>query len=65
MRANRLGAIAPSVLIYPQTQVPAVLDALRREKPALWWSIRSKPWTCQTKTACQARWGKSANPQPP
>ena len=35
MRANRLGAIAPSVLIYPQTQVPAVLDALRREKPAL------------------------------
>ena len=35
MRANRLGAIAPSVLINPQTQVPAVLDALRREKPAL------------------------------
>ncbi|HCC64141.1 MAG TPA: DNA repair protein RadA, partial [Flavobacteriales bacterium] len=35
MRANRLGAISPSVLIYPQTQVPAVLDALRREKPAL------------------------------
>ena len=35
MRANRLGAIAPSVLIYPQTQVPAVLDALRREKPTL------------------------------
>jgi len=35
MRANRLGTIAPSVLIFPQTQVPAVLDALRAEKPAL------------------------------
>ena len=35
MRANRLGNIAPEVLIFPQTQVPAVLDALRKEQPAL------------------------------
>jgi len=35
MRANRLGTIAPSVLIIPQTQVPAVLDALRAEAPSL------------------------------
>ena len=35
MRANRLGTIAPSVLIFPQTQVPAVLDALRSEAPSL------------------------------
>ena len=35
MRANRLGEIAPSALIFPQTQVPAVLDALREERPSL------------------------------
>ena len=35
MRANRLGTIAPSVLIFPQTQVPAVLDAFRSEAPSL------------------------------
>ena len=35
MRANRLGNIGPEVLIFPQTQVPAVLDALRTEQPAL------------------------------
>jgi DNA repair protein RadA/Sms len=35
MRANRLGNIPASVLIFPQTQVPAVLDALRAEKPSL------------------------------
>ena len=35
LRASRLGPIAPSVLIFPQTQVPALLDALRSEKPAL------------------------------
>ena len=35
MRANRLGNIAPSVLIFPQTQVPAILDALRAEDPAV------------------------------
>lgn len=35
MRANRLGTIAPSVLIFPQTQVPAILDALREENPAV------------------------------
>lgn len=35
MRANRLGEIAPTALIFPQTQVPAVLDALREERPSL------------------------------
>ena len=35
MRANRLGEIAPTPLIFPQTQVPAVLDALREERPSL------------------------------
>ncbi|MAV51520.1 MAG: DNA repair protein RadA [Crocinitomicaceae bacterium] len=35
MRANRLAEIAPSALIFPQTQVPAVLDALREERPSL------------------------------
>ena len=35
MRANRLGEIASSALIFPQTQVPAVLDALREERPSL------------------------------
>ena len=35
MRANRLGDIAPSAWIFPQTQVPAVLDALREERPSL------------------------------
>ncbi len=35
MRANRLGDIPASVLIFPQTQVPAVLDALRAERPSL------------------------------
>ena len=35
MRANRLGDISASVLIFPQTQVPSILEALRVEKPAL------------------------------
>jgi len=35
MRANRLGDIAPTALIFPQTQVPAVLDAMRKENPDL------------------------------
>jgi len=35
MRANRLGSISPEVLIFPQTQVPAVLEALRQEQPDL------------------------------
>ena len=35
MRANRLGPLASSVWIYPQTQVPAVLDVLRAEAPDL------------------------------
>ena len=35
MRANRLGPLASSVWIYPQTQVPAVLDVLRTEAPDL------------------------------
>ena len=35
MRANRLGSIAPSVLIFPQTQIPSILDALRTEDPAV------------------------------
>ena len=35
MRANRLGGISASVLIFPQTQVPSILEALRVEKPAL------------------------------
>ncbi len=35
MRANRLGSISPEVLIFAQTQVPAVLEALRQEQPDL------------------------------
>jgi len=35
MRANRLGSISPEVLIFAQTQVPALLDALRQEQPDL------------------------------
>lgn len=35
MRANRLGSISPEVLIFPQTQVPSVLEALRQEQPDL------------------------------
>ena len=35
MRANRLGDISASVLIFPQTQVPSILEAFRVEKPAL------------------------------
>ena len=35
MRANRLGDISASVLIFSQTQVPSILEALRVEKPAL------------------------------
>ena len=35
LRANRLGHIEESVLIFPQTQVPAVLDAFKAEQPGL------------------------------
>ena len=35
MRANRLGDIAPTALIFPQTQVPALLDTMRKENPDL------------------------------
>ncbi|HAY56509.1 MAG TPA: DNA repair protein RadA, partial [Flavobacteriales bacterium] len=35
MRANRLGSIPDNVLIYPETQVQGVLDAMNGEKPSL------------------------------
>lgn len=35
MRANRLGSIPDNVLIYPETQVQGVLDAMSGEKPSL------------------------------
>ena len=35
MRANRLGFIPDNVLIYPETQVQGVLDAMNGEKPSL------------------------------
>lgn len=35
MRANRLGSISDHVLIYPETQVQGVLEAMTKERPSL------------------------------
>ena len=35
MRANRLGTISDHVLIYPETQVQGVLEAMTKERPSL------------------------------
>ena len=64
MRANRLGSIAPSVLIFPQTQVPAILDALRTEDPAVVVVDSIQTLDHPIKMACLDLWAKSENPPP-